>query len=183
MNYIDVIISIAVLYGIFKGFTNGIIKEITNIVSVCLAIYLGFHFSSIIEPYLKTNFLSSYENIVPLFAFLIVFIVIIVIIKSIGELIDRLTKLLALGLVSRFLGAIFGMVKVLIICSFFHFIAIKFGVLNDEHQKNSVLIKPLQQVYYLIIPEINKQKNDFWQKANENTERLKEEFDKKINQE
>ena len=48
MNYIDVIISIAVLYGIFKGFTNGIIKEITNIVSVCLAIYLGFHFYSLL---------------------------------------------------------------------------------------------------------------------------------------
>jgi len=75
------------------------------------------------------------------------------------------------------------MVKVLIICSFFHFIALNFGVLNDEHQKNSVLIKPLQQVYYLTIPEINKQKNDILQKATENTERLKEDFDKKINQE
>ena len=182
MNYIDVLISISVLYGLFKGFTNGIVKEITNIISVCFAIYLGFHFSSTIEPYLQSNILSSYESIVPLFAFLLVFLIIIIIIKSIGELIDRLTKLLALGLVSKVLGAIFGMIKLLIICSFAHFIALNFGMIDKETQKNSILIKPLQEVYYLAVPEINKQTNMFWQKANESTKKVKENLDEKINQ-
>ena len=61
-----------------KGFSNGIIIEISNLISLFLAIYIGVNFSQLIYPYLKTEILSDYSNIVPLIAFLIVFIIAIV---------------------------------------------------------------------------------------------------------
>ena len=32
MNYVDIIIAVSLLYGLIKGFSNGLIKEITNVV-------------------------------------------------------------------------------------------------------------------------------------------------------
>ncbi|SVE29062.1 uncharacterized protein METZ01_LOCUS481916, partial [marine metagenome] len=72
MNYLDIAIAVPLLYGLTKGFSNGIIKEITNVLSVVLAIYVGVHFSNLIEPYLQAGALSGYERAMPLIAFLIV---------------------------------------------------------------------------------------------------------------
>ena len=132
MNYIDIIILIPLLYGLIKGFSNGIIKEITNIISLVLAIYLGIHFSNLIEPYLQSELLSGHEKIIPLIAFLVVFILVLIIIKSIGELIDRLTKLLALGIISRFLGAIFGVLKIMVFFSGALFFLTEYKIINHQ---------------------------------------------------
>ena len=74
MNYLDIVISILLLYGLIKGYSNGIIKEITNTISVFLAIYIGIHFSEFIHPYLNLDVFNDYKNAIPLIAFLIVFL-------------------------------------------------------------------------------------------------------------
>jgi membrane protein required for colicin V production len=183
MNYLDIIISVSLLYGLIKGYSNGIIKEITNIISVFLAIYIGIHFSGLIHPYLHLDVLSDYSRAIPLIAFFIVFIAILIIIKSIGELIDRLTKLLALGLISRFLGAIFGMIKLLVICGFLLLLVADYGLIDKQIQKNSILFIPLKEVSEIITPEINKNKKIFIEATKEETEKAKETLDKKINSE
>ena len=80
MNYLDIIIAIPLLYGLTKGFSNGIITELSNIISVVLAIYVGIHFSDLIYPYLDLDILQDYSKLIPLIAFLMVFIIIMVII-------------------------------------------------------------------------------------------------------
>ena len=119
MNYLDIVVVISLFYGIVKGFSNGIIIEISNIISLFLAIYIGVNFSQLIYPYLKTDILSDYSQIVPLIAFLIVFIITIIIVKSIGELLNKITKQLALGFISRLLGAVLACLKYLL-CAFFY---------------------------------------------------------------
>ena len=182
MNYIDIIISVPLLYGLTKGFSNGIIKEITNVLSLVLAIYIGMHFSVLIEPYLRQDALSGYERAMPLIAFLIVFIIILIIIKSIGELIDKLTKLLALGIISRFLGAIFGGFKIMLVFSGVLFFLTEYKII-DHHQieKDSILLKPIQDVSEIVIPKINKHKKIIIDTTKANTKKAKEKIKKKIN--
>ena len=175
MNYIDIIIAVSLLYGLIRGFSNGLIKEITNILSVVIAIYIGFHFSNLIDPYLHQETNSNYENLVPLISFMIVFIIILVIIKSIGELIDRLTKILALGIISKFLGAIFGFFKIMVVLSGIHFFLSQHNILNDQNmQKDSILLSPIQNAAGIIIPKINQHKDVIIDKANINTKKAKE---------
>ena len=183
MNYLDIIIAIPLLYGTVKGFSNGIITEISNIISVFLAIYIGVHFSEFTHPYLNLDMLSDYSNLIPLIAFLLVFVLIIIIVKSIGELINKITKHLALGLISRFLGAIFGMIKLLIICIFFILLASDLELIDSKTQKNSILLIPLQRISKVILPEINKHKKIIVEAAKEGTEKAKKNLEKKINQE
>tara|TARA_X000000368_G_C23052146_1_gene721958 strand:+ start:2580 stop:3131 length:552 start_codon:yes stop_codon:yes gene_type:complete len=181
MNYIDIIISVPLLYGLIKGFSNGIIKEATNVFSVFLAIYVGIHFADLIEPYLQSDSLSAYERAMPLIAFLIVFIVVLIIIKSIGELIERLTKLLALGIISRFLGAIFGFFKIMIIFSGILFFLTEYKTIDYQTEKDSILLKPIQQFSKVLMPKINKHKKAIIETTKENTKKVKEKINKKVN--
>ena len=182
MNYIDIVIAVSLLYGLIKGFSNGLIKEITNILSVVIAIYIGFHFANLVEPYLQHETPSTYEGLVPLASFLIVFIIILVIIKSIGELIDRLTKMLALGIVSKFLGAIFGFFKIMVILSGVHFFLSQYQLINESKtKKESILFQPIQSAAAIIIPKINQHKDAIIKKANKNTNKAKQKIKEQVN--
>ena len=182
MNYIDIIIAVSLLYGLIKGFSNGLIKEITNILSVVIAIYIGFHFSNLIEPYLRQEAGATYDGLIPLVSFLIVFIIILVIIKSIGEMIDRLTKILALGMVSKFLGAIFGFFKIMVILSGVHFFLSQHQVINDiKIKQESILFQPIQDAAGTIIPKINQHKDAIINKATKNTNKAKQQIKDQVN--
>lgn len=181
MNYLDIVISILLLYGLIKGYSNGIIKEITNTISVFLAIYIGVHFSEFIHPYLNLDVFNNYKNAIPLIAFLIVFVIILIIIKSVGELINRLTKLLALGLISRFLGAVFGMLKLLLVCCALFLLANNYHLIDKNTKNTSILFAPLEEVTEMLIPEINKNKKIFIKATQEETEKAKKVLDEKIN--
>ena len=181
MNYLDIIISVPLLYGIVKGFSNGIITEISNIISVSLAIYIGIHFSGLIHPYLSSEILSDYSKAIPLIAFLLVFIIILVIVKSIGELINKLTNQLALGLISRLLGGVFGSVKFLIISIFLISIATEYDLIDKKIQKNSILLIPMQRVSKIIMPGINKHKKTIIEVTKEGTNKAKKRIERKIN--
>ena len=183
MNYLDIIIVVLLFYGIVKGFSNGIITEISNIISVFLAIYIGVHFSQLIYPQLQFDVLSEYSNIIPLIAFLIVFIVILVIVKSIGELINKITKQLALGFISRLLGAVFGMIKLLIICGLILVPVTDYELIDKQIQESSILLTPLKRVSKTTIPEINKHKKTIIEATKESTEKAKRTLQKKINSE
>jgi len=183
MNYLDIAILVLLLYGMVKGFSNGIIIEISNTISVFLAVYIGIHFSQLVHPYLNLDVLSDYSNAIPLIAFLIVFIVIIVIVKSIGELLNRITKQLALGLISRISGVFFGMIKMLIICVFLLFLVVDYELIDKNTQESSILLRPLQNSARIIIPELNKHKNTIIESAKESTEKAKKNLEQKINPE
>ena len=181
MNYLDIIISICVIYGLVKGFSNGIIIEISNIISVFLAIYIGIHFSEFIYPYLSLDKLSDYSNIIPLASFLIVFIIIMVIIKSVGELINKITNQLALGLISKLLGAIFGMIKLLLILMVTFFLAMEYDLIDKQTKEESILFNPIKKASKNIIPQIRKHKENIIEATKEKTEKAKQALEEKIN--
>jgi membrane protein required for colicin V production len=182
MNYLDIVIIIPLLYGLAKGFSNGIIIELSNIISVFLAIYIGIHFSELVYPYLKIDILNDYSNLIPLIAFLIVFIVIMVIVKSIGEVINKITNHLALGLISKILGAVFGMTKIILICICLLLLATNYELIDRKTQNNSILLIPLQKASKIVLPEITKHKEKIIDATKEGTEKAKRSLEQKINQ-
>ena len=183
MNYLDIVVVISLFYGIVKGFSNGIIIEISNIISLFLAIYIGVNFSQLIYPYLKTEILSDYSKIVPLIAFLIVFIITIIIVKSIGELINKITKQLALGFISRLLGAVFGMLKILVVCIFLLMLVIDYSIIDNKTKETSVFLNPLEKTAKIILPEIQKKTRLIIEATKDSREKAKRTIEKKINPE
>jgi len=180
MNYLDIIIAVPLLYGLIKGFSNGLVKEITGLLGLIIGVYVAINFSSYLYPRF-TEFLGGYEQFVPIISFVTLLFVSILVIRLLGYFLDKLTKALALGVISRILGAIFGFFKIAVIFSFLLFIVTEYGLINTQTQKESVLLKPLQDVAAIITPEINKHKDTFLDKVEKNTNKAKEEIEKKVN--
>ena len=49
MNYLDIAIAAPILYGLIKGFSNGLIKEVTGLLSLIIGVYVAVNFSKFLE--------------------------------------------------------------------------------------------------------------------------------------
>ena len=171
MNYLDIIIATPILYGLIKGFFNGLIKEISGFLGFLIGVYIAINFSTSLQP----NFIkimAGHEQFIPIISFAILFIVGLMSIKLLAYFLDKITKFLALGFVSKLLGAIFGGLKIVVILSFILTIAGQYDVIEKNTEKESVLIEPLKETSEVIMPEIQKQKNSILEKAKKAKEKL-----------
>ena len=165
MNSLDYILFIPLLYGLYRGFRNGLIIELTSLLALTLGIYGALHFSSF-----TFEFLSHYVEIktvyLQLASYGLTFLIIVMLISLTGKILTMLIKLVALGFINRMMGAIFGGVKVLLILavfiSFFDRFNKEFGMVNDEVLSSSLMYNPIriqiEQFYPNVLEEFEKQK-------------------------
>ena len=165
MNSLDYILFIPLLYGLYRGFTKGLIIELASLLALTLGIYGALHFSS-----LTFEFLSHYVEIntvyLQLVSYGLTFLIIVMFISLTGKILTMLIKLVALGFINRMMGAIFGGIKVLLILSvfisFFDRFNKQFGMINDEILSSSLMYNPIriqaEQIYPNVLEEFEKQK-------------------------
>ena len=180
MNYLDIIILISLLYSLVKGFFNGLIKEIIGLLGLIIGVYIAINFSSYLHPRV-TDFFKGYAQFVPIISFATLFIVSILAIRLLGYFLDKITKVLALGIISKILGAVFGALKVLVIFSFLMFFIKEYKLIDSKTQDQAVLLDPIEDLAEIITPKLNKHKNTFLEKVEKKTEEVKKKIDKKIN--
>ena len=179
MNYLDIIITIPLVYGLIKGFSNGLIKEVTVLVSLLVGVYVAINFSLYLEPKVA-GMLGGYKEFVSIIAFTILFLISVLCIKSIGFFFEKLAKALALGFISSFLGGVFGLLKVVVVFSFLLFIITDYNLVNKQTKDDSVLYKPLLNISKIITPKLKKQKSLLY-KIDKGVEKAKEKINQKIN--
>jgi len=172
MNYLDIIIAVPLLYGMIKGFSNGIIIEVTSLLALFIGVYVAINFSEYLEPKF-INILDGSQEFVPVFAFVVLFLVSVLCIKILGFFIDKLTKVLALGIFSRIFGAVFGFSKVVVIFSFLLFSFADYNLVDKQSKEDSVLFEPLTDVVKIITPQLEKHQS-ILDKIDEGAKKLKE---------
>lgn len=181
MNYLDIIIATALLYGLIQGLSNGLIKEVTALVALLAGVYVAINFSLYLEPKVA-GVLAGYVQFISIIAFAILFLVSVLCVKAIGFMLEKLTKALALGIISRFLGGIFGLLKVMVIFSFLLFVITDYNLVNKKTKDDSVLYKPLSDIAALITPQLKKPQL-ILNKIDEAAEKAKEKINQQINSE
>ena len=172
MNYLDIIIAVPLLYGMIKGFSNGIIIEVTSLLALFIGVYVAINFSEYLEPKF-INILDGSQEFVPVFAFVVLFLVSVLCIKILGFFIDKLTKVLALGIFSRIFGAVFGFSKVVVIFSFLLFVVADYNLVDKQSKEDSVLFEPLTDIVKIITPQLEKHQS-ILDKIDEGAKKLKE---------
>jgi membrane protein required for colicin V production len=158
MNYLDIILAIPLLWGLYKGVSKGIIKELASLVALIVGIYGAVHFADSIQPYLKIE-LSIESSFLPIASFAITFIVIVLVVRFVGFIVDKIIKLVALGLVSRLLGGVFGVLKTAFIISalllVFNTFDYHLNLIPFEQKNSSVLYKPISNMIPSIAPNVS----------------------------
>ena len=149
MNYIDVIILTTGTYFSFLGFKRGIIKEISAFLALFLAAYIAIFCSQKINNLLDNLNLFN-DNLVPAISFAMFFIATYFIVKAFGSVVDKFFRLMALGLFTRLFGAIFGVLKSLVLLAFIWFVIDSYYSLDERMKKESQLLTYIEKTLELI---------------------------------
>lgn len=159
MSTIDIILVIFLLYFAFKGYTSGFIISLATLSGLVLGFYAASHFSEFTANWLQKDMGLESSNI-RLIAYVVTFIIVIVLIFLLGRFMTGVVKTAGLGIVNRLAGAVFGIGKGLLIASFLFLMLShldpKESLLTKSQKKNSVLYKPVSAVAPAVIPLLQK---------------------------
>jgi membrane protein required for colicin V production len=157
MNYIDVLILIILIIAAVRGFANGLVREIASLAALVLGIWGAIKFSNFTAGKLYDYFdmTGRYVGIV---AFIVTFIVIVIVIHFIGLIGDKIMEAVSFGFFNRLLGIVFSVFKTVLVLS------VIFVVLNSIDSKHhflprekidsSNLYKPIADIVPAIFPVI-----------------------------
>ena len=76
MNYLDIVLSVPLLWGLYKGISRGIIKELSTLLALILAIYGAVNYSTPIVLFLS-DFITINKEYQSVVGFSITFIAIV----------------------------------------------------------------------------------------------------------
>jgi len=151
MNFVDFILILIILFFAIQGFRKGLIYELVSLAGLILGIYAAFQFSGQIENYL-TEYLNVPEKYSTITAFILIFILVVIILHFIGKIIENIIDLIALGLLNKLAGSVFGIVKGIILLSLAFLILDHFDkeLISKENKEESFFYKPIASVAPLL---------------------------------
>ncbi len=157
MNIIDVIIVVVLILGFVRGAMRGLIIELASLLAIIAGIYGAIHFS-----YFAIDFLSERlfwdEKYIQIAGFAITFLFISVLIFFTGKMLTELAGLMALGVVNRVMGGVFGLIKFAFVLSVILMFIEGFNknitFIHEGKFRTSVLFQPVKKIAPLILPPI-----------------------------
>lgn len=155
VNMLDIIIAVPLLYGIYKGFTRGLIIEIASLVGLILGIYGGVHFSHKTAAILGDH-INLAGNAMQLTSFIVTFFVILTGVYFLAKMIEKVVNLVAMKFINKLGGAAFGLLKMGLILSVFLIVVealdSRWSFIPAELKTTSQLYKPTAAIAPMVVP-------------------------------
>ena len=149
MNFLDIILGLLLVWGLYKGLKNGLFVELASIIALIAGIYGAIHFSHITGNYLAKN-MNWDEQYINIASFVITFIIIVLLVHLSAKLLTKIADFAMLGLLNKIAGGIFGTLKVAIIIGavlvFFDGMNSSFNFINQETKDESKLYEPIKEI-------------------------------------
>ena len=149
VNVFDIIVTLALGFGFFKGFKKGFVVEVASLGALFLGILGAVKFSSFVAQQIK-GFFDWNPMAIKIISYLLVFMLIV---YGISVLAKGLTKILSrasLGLFNKFLGSVFGVLKWAVLTSVVLFFIIKINqwitIIDQEIINESILYGPITEL-------------------------------------
>lgn len=159
MSFLDIILGLLLLWGLWKGLRNGLFVEIASIVALIAGIFGAIHFSYYAGDYLSAN-MDWNERYINIAAFVITFIIIVLTVHLLGKFLTKVADLAMLGLLNKIAGAIFGALKVAVILGallvFFDRANSSVGLIKNEAVQKSTLYEPIKEIGVFIFSKVLK---------------------------
>lgn len=163
MNFLDIVLGLLLIYGLYKGLTNGLFVEIASIIALIAGIYGAIHFSYIAADYLSNN-MNWNERYINITSFIVTFIIIVIVVHLAGKFLTKIADFAMLGLINKLAGAVFGTLKVAVIAGavlvFFDRINSTVNFINEDTKKESILYEPIKEIGALVFSKVLKNKEN-----------------------
>lgn len=141
MNFLDYVLAVIIGYCLVRGIFRGLIKELTAIIGVLGGFYFAYtYYPQMAAPLKRWIAGAGYANIL---AFLILFVGVYLAISILGVVIKYLMNIAFLGWTDRFLGALFGALKGVLI------VAVMIAMLTTFLSARSVILRDSAAVRHI----------------------------------
>lgn len=142
MNVLDWFILAVLGLGVWRGFSNGFIREVARILALVVAFVLGTQLMRPVGLFLSVSMGIS-EALSPVIGFVVVFIAVLALVFSIARMLEFVAGSLFLGPVNRVLGAMFGGIKATLVLSLLFLVSAFFGFPGEQTRSESQLYMPV----------------------------------------
>lgn len=136
MNLIDFLILIPIAYFAYRGFVNGIIKEVLSIIGIILGVFLTFQYMDPVGAAINPLFEEG-ASFVPFISAIIIFVGTLSIVHLAAFLSKKFLETIKLNFINRIAGAIFGFLKSGIVISAILLILAGFSYPSEDARQNS----------------------------------------------
>ena len=140
MNLIDLIIIAIIGFGIIRGYSKGLIIELSSF----FGIFISFFIAGNVDNFLSNEisaFISVNSDLLNTFSFIIIFILSYLLIIYLAKGFTKLAKVVYLGLLNSLLGGVFGGLKLLLILLIITKIIFSLNLLsNNIISESSIMI-------------------------------------------
>lgn len=104
------------MYGAFKGFSRGLIIEMSTLFALVLGVFISLRYAVNVEDFLK-DFIAMPESYAYYIAFAVTFLLVIIAIHLLGKMLTKLIDMVSLGLFNKLFGVVLGMLKwAIVVC-------------------------------------------------------------------
>ena len=155
MIAVDIIIALILCVFGFKGFKNGLIKELGSLIGLIAGIFLAIRFSDLVSSLISKNSGFSSEYL-PIISFAIIFITVVILVIVFSKLLDRFVKVIKLQWLNKTAGIVFSVLKTLIILGGLLFLLCRFNeridIFDPSLIQKSYFYKPCVDIFEFIFP-------------------------------
>jgi membrane protein required for colicin V production len=136
MNLIDFLILIPIAYFCYRGFVNGIIKEVLSIVGIILGVFLTFQYMDPVGTAIAP-FFDQKSSFIPFVSAVIIFVGTLAVVNLVAYLSKKFLETIQLNFVNRLAGSVFGFLKSGIVVSAILLILAGFGIPSQQSRQES----------------------------------------------
>ncbi len=162
MNYLDIGISIILVWAFYSGFKKGLIYMLFSFISIIIGLYAAIHFS-----YLTIDKLGNYIDKDPaqlkIIGYILTFIIVFGLMYLVGKILDKLLSAVALGFVNKLGGGALSVAIKVVILSLFFWLFDQanqtYPIVKQETLDESTLYRPIKDMAPVILVNLKNLKN------------------------
>lgn len=142
---LDIFILVVVLWAIFSGWRNGLVRELANGAGYLFGLLIAASCYSAFGEYLAVNGTES-NMMTSIIAFFILWVVAPIGLGLVANVMTKVLDRVHLGRINRLAGAAVSLVKFTVLLSCVLGVMGAIGILNEERTQESVLYEPVKGV-------------------------------------
>ena len=173
MGFLDIVFTALLGYALYTGLKNGLFVEFASFGSLIIGIFVAIKFSHLVRLTLEDS-IKVNPKYIEIIAFAITFLLVVIGIYLLAKFFTSVTNFASLGWLNKLGGAVFSMLKTIlmlsVLISLFQKININNMLVKEETLNKSVFYNPIQEVATFMYPSLEKWYEEFKEKAKEKPE-------------
>ena len=142
MNGFDILFILVLLAGTWKGWSNGLLKEVLGLIGVFVGLYVARLLYEQVGYYLAPHIGCS-PTIGNISAFILIWMGVPILLGIVGSLLTKVLELMGIGGINRLGGVLVSVLKYALILGALCNVLSITHLVSDEAQSTSTLFKPL----------------------------------------